>query len=169
MQVQNLLQSLQAEQGQRAVLDGQMQTVQDEKTVLTGRVGELEGDQGHLIGRVQQLERQNATMEKDAVSLQELLDATYWKQQEVSMRPGLHSLAHTVVSCELLSARTPANRHLPASLLWDGTVVFGVHVCSCVMISATTSDLSACVSPPNVSQTHAETHHHRLFTGQITM
>jgi len=73
VQVQNLLQSLQAEQGQRAVLDGQMQTLQDEKTVLTGRVGELEGDQGHLRGRVQQ----------------ELLDATYWKQQEVSMRPGL--------------------------------------------------------------------------------
>jgi len=89
VQVQNLLQSLQAEQGQRAVLDGQMQTLQDEKTVLTGRVGELEGDQGHLRGRVQQLERQNATMEKDAASLQELLDATYWKQQEVSMRPGL--------------------------------------------------------------------------------
>ncbi len=90
VQVQNLQQSLQAVQGQHAGLTGQVQTLQEEKTALTEEVEESQGHQGHLNGRVLQLERQNATMGKDAASLQEVLGATYLKQQEVSIRPGLH-------------------------------------------------------------------------------
>lgn len=89
VQVQDLQQSLQTVQRQRDNLTGQVQTLQEEKTTLTERVEELEGDQGHLSDRVLQLERQNATLDKDAASLQEMLHATNSKQQEVSIGPGL--------------------------------------------------------------------------------
>ena len=92
VQVQDLQHSLQTVQRQRDSLTGQVQTLQEEKTTLNERVEELEGDQARLSDRVLQLERQNATLDKDAASLQEVLYATFSIQQQVSIRPGLHSV-----------------------------------------------------------------------------
>ena len=56
------------------------------------RVQELEGHQGRLSGQVLLLERQNTTLGNKSASLQDMLDATSLKLQEVSVRPGLHSV-----------------------------------------------------------------------------
>ena len=92
VQVQFLQGNLQVMQGQRDVLNRQVQTVQQEKAAMTGRVEGLQGDQRRLSGKVVQLEEQNTILGEEADSMQKKLDATVLQQHQVSFKTGLFSL-----------------------------------------------------------------------------
>ncbi len=102
MQVQNLQGGLETVQRQCDAQIGQVHTLQEQEAALTARVEELEGYEARLTGTAEQLEEQNITLDKEAASLQQRLNTTAHKQQEVSIRSGLHPLhmwlAHTSIS-----------------------------------------------------------------------
>ena len=77
-------------QGQRDVLNRQVQILQQEAAALTGRVEGLQGDQGRL--KLVQLEEQNTLLGEEADSMQKKLDATVLQQHQVSFETDLFSL-----------------------------------------------------------------------------
>lgn len=77
-------------QGQRDVLNRQVQNLQQEEAALTGRVEGLQGDQGRL--KLVQLEEQNTLLGEEADSMQQKLDATVLQQHQVSFKTDLFSL-----------------------------------------------------------------------------